>query len=206
MKALNLLAHFCFGASISFAQQNTGTNQRTVQLDDVVVKASDGKTTKNKVKQEHVFVQIPPTNTQSANHQDGMFMVTGFQKVEDAPVVIDEIELKLKPFDTSLFDLKLIIFQIANADTNFWIMPVPAHDIRNKKLVMKLWDAQVELQPEKFFIGYGIHSKNKGDAFSYRLYSGSNGESAMLNLRDSRWEIMEVGYFVFPFKIKYRKI
>ncbi|MBN9482162.1 MAG: hypothetical protein BGO70_16450 [Bacteroidetes bacterium 43-93] len=113
----------------------------------------------------------------------------------------------MKPFDTSLFDIKLIVFQVTGNDTLFRSINIDAGSIKKNKLKIDLFAENITLQPAEFYLGYGFHTKHITEPYRYRLFSTSKGEGALLERKNGRIRIITHEHmpYVFPFKLSFKK-
>ena len=214
MKKALIINAIClfFGSVATHAQtaNQPDTALRSIDLGEVVVKSTEPDKFSNRIHSDNVFIVLNPTQAGvSEAKMDSTYFVTRFPQPENSPIFLSAVELKLKPYDPAMFDVKLIIFQIHGNDTMRKVLPIDAAKIDRKgKLRVLLFDENITLQPGEFFIGFGFHTKSITEQFHYRMYSTNKGEGAMLTFRKDGVNIVSNPHFpyVFPFKMSYRKL
>lgn len=189
------------------AQPQPGTAIQTVNLEDVVIKNSAGKQYANKVHSENVHMQLYSYPGKD-NGLERTFFVTRVPPLSDRPVLLHSVEVKLKPFDTSLFDVKLLVLQINGKDTMRKITTIDASKLRKNKTTVLFDTEDIELQPGACYLGYGFHIKNLQKPYMYRLYSGTKGEGGIVTFLDGGINLTIAPHFpyIFPFNISYRAL
>lgn len=191
------------------ATQQPDTSIRNLDLNEVVIKSSEQKKVTKSVHSQNVYIVFNATQPNVAGQYDSTFFATKFPQVEDKAIALHSVELKLAPFDTSLFDVRLIVFQIVGKDTTYKLVDIDASQIdRKHKLKLTLLDKDIMLQPGEFFLGYGFKSKKITASYPYRMYCTSKGEGAMLTLSGNSFKVLtntNIPY-IFPFKVAYKKM
>lgn len=213
MKKIILLTGSWLCFQDAFAQKSNpppaDSTIRSIDLGEVVIKSTEPDKFSNKVHSQNVFIVLNPTQPGIADTKlDSTYFVTRFPQPESDSISLYAVELKLKPFDPAMFDLKLIVFQVGGKDTLRRIIPIDASKIdRKDKLRVILFDQYITLQPGEFYIGFGFHPKNISEVFKYRMYSTNKGEGAILTFKEDRTELVSNPHFpyVFPFRMSYRK-
>lgn len=205
MKTFFTAIALCLGLSAT-AQQPTATIQ-TVSLEDVVIKNSAGQQYANKVRSENVHIQLY-AHSGKDNGLEKTFFVTKVPPLSDRPVLLHGIEVKLKSFDTSLFDVKLLVMQINGKDTMRKITTIDASKLRKNKMTVLFDNEDIELQPGECYLGYGFHIKNLQSPYMYRLYSSTKGEGGIITFLDDGINVTIAPQFpyIFPFNISYRTL
>lgn len=205
---LFLIAIFLCCTHVS-AQQKSSTSSQAIQsieLGEVTVKNKEQEKLSNKVKPQHVTVVFSASSTDAK--EDSTFFATRFPFPETDSISLNAVELKLKPFDTALFDIKLIVYQMREHDTLRKIVPIAGEKIDRKgNLRLSLYDEEITLHPGDFYIGYGFHKKRITEPYQYRMYSSNKGKGAILTFKESSVSIVsnELIPYVFPFRISYQK-
>lgn len=213
MKKTFLSISTCLFVQCVFAQNqnnsNPDTSIRSIELGEIVIKSRETAKLSNKVRSKNVFIELTPAQPgMERSKADSTFYLTRFQQPETAPISPYSVEIRLKPFDTAMFDINLVVFQVNGKDTLFRIIPVDGSKIDQKeKLRVLLLEENMILQPGDFYIGYNFHSKHIAENFRYRLYATNKGTGALLSVTAAGTKLQsDLGMpFVFPFKMAYRK-
>lgn len=213
MKKTILLSAFWLCCQCIAAQQKdiskADTGIRSIDLGEVVIKSTEPDKFTNKIRSQHVFIVMNPTLPGVTDTKwDSTYFLTRFPQPEQEYISLYAVELKLKPFDTAMFDVRLMIFQIQGQDTLRKIIPINASKIDKKdKMRVVLFDENIILHPGDFYIGYGFHPKNIPELFRYRMYATSKGYGAILTFKGNGVDIVSNPHipYVFPFKMSYRK-
>ena len=211
-KTLLLAALFLCCQAVS-AQQRSITkdsvNIQSIELGEVMIKSKEPDKFSNKVRSENTYIVLNPTQSGVTDAKfDSTYFVTRFPQPEADSISLYAVEVKLKPYDTAMFDIKLLIYQVREMDTLRITVPVAGDKIDRKgKLRITLYDQQITLQPGEFYIGYGFHTKHIAEPFRYRMYATNKGEGAILTFQKDRVSITSNPHFpyVFPFRMSYRK-
>jgi hypothetical protein len=195
------------------AQKITGQEDRSgllsVELGEVTVKHTDPDKFANKVRAQNVFIVLNPTQPGVVDaRQDSTYFVTRFPQPEPVAILLHAVQLKLKAYDTAMFDVKLLIYQPGAQDTLRKVIVLEGGSINKKQvLTVDLLEKNIKLQQGDFYIGYGFHSKHIPELFKYRMYSSNNGAGALLTFKKGQVDIVTHPNmpYVFPFKMTYKK-
>lgn len=211
-KTLLFLGAYLFSQAVFAQDENNNkpdTSIRSIDLGEVVIKSTEPDRFSNKVRSQNVFIVLNPTRPGVIDAKmDSTFFVTRFPQPEHDPISLYAVDLKLKQFDTGMFDMRLIVFQVQGKDTLRRTVPVDASKIdRKDKLRIVLFEENITLQPGDFYIGFGFHPKRIPETYKYRMYSTNKGEGAILTFKSGGVDLVSNPHFpyVFPFKMSYRK-
>lgn len=199
---------FSFTANTSAQNKNDSSGIWSVDLGEIVVKNNEPSKLKNKVHSQHVYIVLNPPKDNPANSSINKWFVTRFPQPEQEAISLYSVEVKLKPYDLSMFDVKLLIYQTNANDTVRKEIPIDGSKLdKNGKLKVSLFEQDITLQQGTFYIGYGFHVKNIKEPFSYRMYASNKGEGAIIDFTDTGVKIISDPHipYVFPFKMSYRK-
>ena len=210
MKTYGLLLFSLLMCSYSFGQvkaENATQNdtQKHIVLTDVVINARRSEAGKyaKKVRSSNVHMIINPANKADKYLR---FWSTLCKPLNNAPVKIYSVELKLAPYDSRLFDMRLIVAQVqSTGDTFFRVVDIDAEHIARKQLVMDVKKENIILEPTNFYIGYDFRPKDITTPYRYRIYCNDKGEGAIISIKGNNIKINKMQDFDynFPFKISY---
>lgn len=174
-------------------------------MEEVVIKAEAVRTGNvNKKIREHIFYYIvkPGNNVQRTS-----FLSTMFPPVDTVAIKLQDVELTLSNYDTSLISVYFVLFQVCGTDTTLSLTKLDDQVFKRRKVLVNLQNKNIILCPGKFYMGYGYEAKkNLNGDYKYKLYCSDKGISAYLSLLDSIITVNEVkgAPFVFPFKLSYK--
>jgi hypothetical protein len=210
MKPYSLLVLYLLMCSYSFGQVREESDAQTdtqkhIVLTDVVINARRSEAGKyaKKIKSSNVYMIINPDNRADEYLR---FWSTLCKPLNKAPIKIYTVELKLAPYDSSLFDMKLIVAQVqSTGDTFFRVVDIDAEQIARKQLVMDVKKENIVLEPSHFYIGYDFRPKGITAPYRYRIYCNDKGDGAIISLKGNKIIINKMQDFDynFPFKISY---
>lgn len=182
-----------------------------VQLQEATVKARKIAvgSYNGKVKTSNVHYVLRPEINTANSLVDKIFHVTQYAPIQMQSVKFQSVEVKIKPYDTAQMDVRFIFFQVYHGDTICHIKSIPPHLLKRKKMNLLLIDEGIIIQPDTFYMGYGIMPKKVEEEFRYKVYSTTKGnKSFFLNNLESGVELQEAREFpfVFPFVIHYKTL
>lgn len=188
---------------------NDTTGIRSIELGEVTVKSREPDKLVSKVRPQNAYIVLNATHEGVTDSKlDSTFFVTRFPQPETDSISLYAVEIRLQPYDTSMFDIKLLIYQEGAQDTLRKEIQVAGERIDKKgRLRVTLFDEQITLQPGYFYIGYGFHTKHITESLQYRMYATNKGDGAIITFSGRKAEIVSNPHFpyVFPFRMSYRK-
>lgn len=193
----------------SFLTAAQDTTHITVNMDEVIIKSTADEKFRHHPRLQNVHMLLNPHKVKE--HQDiyqNTYFLTRLAPLEPQAIYLQAATLRLHPFDTSLFDIRLIILQL-KPDTFYTIIPLNAADIKKNRLKVDLLKEQITLQPDSFYIGYGFKPKNITSPYRYKMYATAKGQGAILTFIGKQMHLVyNDGDFpyVFPFILSYRKL
>lgn len=196
------------GSSISEQDSNDTPAETTkhVVLTSVAINAKRNETGKNKkkVKSFYSFIVISPAK--SGVIIGPSFFSTYCLPLNTAPVKLYHIELKLIPYDSRQFDIKLIIAQEqASGEIFFKTVDIDAEQIAKKRMLVDVKKENIILEPSNYYLGYAFIPKDLKSPFSYRVYFNDSGDGALIRQNGDSIKINKMSDFNynFPFKVSY---
>lgn len=204
MKHLLLIAATLLYTLNGYAQQDT---IRTISMEEVVIKANAVRTGKmeKRVKSKLMYwvIDTPLSKYQKLPEY---YLVTKFPPVDTVPVRIHSAELKLKPYDSTIFSMNFVIFSICNGDTIFKKINLDKYSIHRNKLVVNLQEERIILCSNTFYMGYGKRIKSVPRTTRYRMICTDKGEGAIITVKDGTCLLHEniSDPFIFPFRLSYK--
>lgn len=186
----------------AFAQQIDPTTT-TIDLNEVVIKNSPLFTKTKKVRSENVVIVINPKF-----EKDKLYYATKFDHIADETILLNSVELRLRPYDTSAFDIYFIVLQKSDVNTTFVPVKVNGGNIYKDKITVDLSQFDIRLKPSVFYLGFGFEPKNLPKSQSYRMFaSRKGGLGAIIRHKQNSFLISENENFpfVFPFKLSFKK-
>lgn len=181
----------------------------TVSMDEVIIKSTADEKFNHHPRLQNVHMLLNPGKVKE--HRDvyqNTYFLTKLPPLEQQAVYLHAAELRLHSFDTSLFDIRLMILQL-KPDTICTIIPLNAAAIKNNRLKVDLINEQITLQPDSFYMGYGFRPRNITSPYRYKMYATTKGQGAILTFIDKQMHLVyNDGDFpyVFPFILSYRKL
>lgn len=192
-----------------FSQQiKPDSNILTVTLNEVTVKDKKQNKFANKARPQDVTLVLNPTKSGKESGIDSTYYVTKLNMPNNDSIFMSALEFRLKPFDSNMFDINLIIFQPQNKDTLFKLVRIdPSRIGKKNRIKVDLFKEHIILLPQEVYIGFGFHPKKIPAPYNYRLYSTDKGEGAILKLKNGGFSMISNPYFpyVFQFKMFYEK-
>lgn len=195
-----------FISATSFGQADTSV--RTIPMNEVVIAAAPVKTVVvskkvNTIVPTYYIIDTPLSRYKRLQER---YHVTKFEALEKSPVVLQSVELKIKPYDSSLLTMNFVIFSVCGNDTLYKVFNLDGYRIRHHKLLLDLSKENIVLCSAVFYMGYGKIVKKIPHKMSYRMYWGDKGESAFLYKHEGKLQLQENENIkmVFPFTITYK--
>jgi hypothetical protein len=176
-------------------------------MEEVVIKANAVQTGKmEKRVRSKLMYWVIDTPLSKYKKLPEYYLVTKFPPVDTVPVRIHSAELRLKPYDSSIFSMNFVIFSICNGDTLFKRINLDKYSIRKNKLVVNLKEEGIVLCSNTFYMGYGKRVKSVHKTTRYRMICTDKGEGAIITVKDGTCLLHENinDPFVFPFKLSYK--
>ena len=196
----------CLRANLSAqALHSENTDMHTVKLDEITVTGGELETVRHKVRSEHVYMGFTPD---ALRDYDSIFYLNRFPRVAETSIGVHSVDLKLASYDTSMFDIRFMFFQIVGTDTVRWIIPIDGSKIENKKYSLRVTDYNVRLKPADFYVGYGFRLKKITEPIKYRMYSSRQGVTYTLKYTKEGTIFRSNPFFPFmqPITIHYYKL
>ena len=159
------------------------------------------------VKTERVYYAISPHKKGSKSVREKVFHTTQYAAIQSEPIKLQSVEVKIKPYDTSKIDVRFIFFQVYKGDTVCHIKSVPPHLLKRKKMNLSLLDEEIKIQPDTFYMGYGVVPKHVEEEFYYRIFAICMDDRGALLLKQPTGIILcksKTNCAVFPFVIHYK--
>lgn len=195
-----------FISAVSFGQADTSV--RTIPMNEVVIAAAPVKTVVvskkvNTIVPTYYIIDTPLSRYKRLQER---YHVTKFEALEKSPVILQSVELKIKPYDSSLFTLNFVVFSVCDGDTLYKVFNLDEYRIKHHKVLLDLSKENIVLCSADFYMGYGKVVKKIPRRMSYRMYWGDKGESAFLYKHDGKLQLQENENIkmVFPFTITYK--
>ena len=204
MKYILLAIISCLCTQHLYAQKDT---IRTVSMEEVVIKAEAVRTGKmEKRVRSKLMYWVIDTPLSKYKKLPEYYLVTKFPPVDTVPVRIHSAELRLKPYDSSIFSMNFVIFSICNGDTLFKKINLDKYSIHRNKLVVNLQEEGIVLCSNTFYMGYGKRVKSVHKTTRYRMICTDKGEGAIITVKDGTCLLHEniSDPFIFPFKLSYK--
>lgn len=204
MKKLSSLLVCLLLSCYSFCQE-AGAPKHVV-LSEVAVSAKKSETGRHKQKVRSFNAHYIINPNHGKKNKNELYLGAYFAPLNKALIKIYTIELKLAPYDTTLFTTKLIIAQVqSGGDTMFRTFEINGADIKNKKLLLDVKKENLVLEPGNYYVAYSFIAKNLDKTYSYRIYQNDKGEGASISLEGNHIKISRADMFNynFPFKISY---
>lgn len=204
MKYFSIILLYLLAAGPTLAQ--VADTPRHIILTDLVVSAkkSESGKVKRKARSFNSFFIIKPGMAKDGHE---VYFTTLCAPLNPGTTKLYNVELKLAPYDTTLFAMKAIILQAkSTGDTTYHSLDIHGSDINKKKMVMDVKSYNIILEPSNFYIGYAFIPKEKlKEDYTYRIYQNDNGEGAIIVVKDNKARIGNTTSFGynFPFKISY---
>lgn len=175
-------------------------------MEEVVIKAEAIRTGKvNKRVRPKLIHWVLDTPLSKYKTIPENYMVTKFPSVDTVPIILTSIELRLKPYDSSIFSMNFVIFSICNGDTLFKTINLDNYSIHRNKVVLNLENEYIVLCPYTFYMGYGRKVKRVTKTIRYRMICTNIGEGAIITVVDGKCSLHETHFpLIFPFKLSYK--
>lgn len=190
------------------ARAQDSTRVLNATLPEIEIRSTPPLQFDNRVRSGNVYFSFDPSRQLPEGiKRQNIFFLTKMERLSNDAVRLHAAELRLKPFDTSLFELQLMIFQVQGSDTIYHIIPVPAWHIEKGRLKVNLFEAFVTITPGIFYMGYGIKYKELSRPYHYKVYATDKGEGAILTFYNGDIIFSPAGNstpLVFPFRLWYR--
>jgi len=203
MKLLKSIALLCLAAT-SLPAIAQDKQVLTVDLNEVVVKNRGPQSADKRIKAQNVHFRFQKGRT---NYTDSTGFITRFPAFDSVPIRLSSIELKLKPFDSSVLRVELMILQLNGTDTVLQQIPIAASEIdRHNKLKLYVADYNILLQPAPLYLGYRFIGKQIPDqGYDYRVFCTDKGEGAIIYMGAAGWTFTTGEHvpYIFPFRIAY---
>ena len=197
---------FIFISTVLFGQADTSV--RTIPMNEVVIAAAPIKTAVVSKKVNTIVPTYYIIDTPLSMHRKIPihYEVTKFDAVEKAPVILQTVELKIKPYDSSLFTMNFVVFSVCDGDTLYKVFSLDKYRIKHHKLTLDLSKENIVLCPHEFYMGYGQVVTKIPQRMHYRMYWGDKGESAFLYEHEGKLHLQQSkgDNMVFPFTITYK--
>lgn len=204
---LLLLPTLFFCANNSVAQFRPDTAQKTVDLNEFVVRQSGQKVVEKTRRLRYTSLLIPAESTGRRKSWDSVMLLTRFPAPSPKSMILHSVSSRLAALDTSKLDLFLVILQLHENDTLFHRIPVTPDlmDADGKRFTIDLRDSVLSLQAAPFYLGFAFRTKPNPENYSFPFYYTRGGQGAVLSFLKRRWTFISQSnpIYIFPFQMKY---
>ncbi len=185
LRSCTLLSCLLAASYSSIAQEVPDSGARRVDLDEIVVNDRPLKQFRYVAPSLNAHWLFKPGNEKNHRFLDSTFNMVAVPELGSRPIRLQYVNFHLKPWDTGRMRLNMIVLQIKNADTTYWIRPLPMQ-VRRNWLRVSPRAGGLLLPPGPFYVGYSVTAFSIPEEFRYRLFTHTSQKAATATINGGR--------------------